>query len=408
MRNLPFLNNRDIFLPGRGVRNFFLGVLIYGVAYNCFYGVLNNYLVDIQHFNEWQRGVLEFFRELPGLFLIVILALMHRASEWKILRIGSIIALVGTAGLLFVGGSHPLLILLVAVWSTGEHIFMPARNSIAMHIARHEKAGASLGFSASIGFAGQVAGGLFAAGVFYFAGKFFPEIRQAVLYDFIWIVIAVLLAAMFLASFPKLTEPQQFVKRPRLYFSKKYSKYYMLQVFYGARKQIFLTFAPFVLILIYGLDTAQMALLVGICAAINIFGGTLVGRLTDRLGYRNIMIYDTVILFFVCLVYGFADKLFSPGVAIWAVMATYVLDAIISTASMAANIYVREISASQEEVTATLTTGISVNHLISVLAALFGGWLWSRFNVGILFIFAAVMALCNTAYAMTLPKPQEN
>lgn len=406
MRNLPFLNNRDIFLPGRGVRNFFLGVLIYGVAYNCFYGVLNNYLVDIQHFTEWQRGVLEFFRELPGLFLIVILALMHRASEWKILRIGTLIAMAGVVGLLFVGGSHPLLILLVTVWSTGEHIFMPARNSIAMHIARHEKAGASLGFSSSVGFAGQVAGGLFAAGVFYLGRKFFPEIPQKMLYNLIWAVILVLLAAMFLVSFPKLADAQQFVRRPRLYFNRKYRKFYMLEIFYGARKQIFLTFAPFVLILIYGLDTARMALLVGICAAINIFGGTVIGRLTDRFGYRNIMIYDTVILFFVCLVYGFADKLFSPGAALWAVMATYVLDAIISTASMAASIYVREISDSKEELTATLTTGISVNHLISVLAALFGGWLWSRFGVGILFVFAAVMALGNTAYAMTLPKPQ--
>ena len=88
-------------------------------------------------------------------------------------------------------------------------------------------------------------------------------------------------------------------------------------------------------------------------------------------------------------------------------MITYVFDAIISTASMASSIYVREISDSTEEVTATLTTGISVNHLISVLAALLGGWLWTSFGVGFLFIFAAVMALCNTAYALTLPKPKE-
>ncbi len=405
MRN-RILNDWNIFLPGRGVRNFFAGVLIYGIAYNCFYGVLNNYLVDIQHFTEWQRGVLEFFRELPGLFLIVILALMHRASEWKILRIGALIALAGVVGLLFVGSSHALLILLVMIWSAGEHIFMPARNSIAMHIARHEKAGASLGLTSSAGFLGQVAGGLFAAGVFFFARRHFPEIPQKTLYNFIWIVIIVLLAAMYLASFPKLTESQQ-VRRPRLYFSRKLRKFYMLEIFYGARKQIFITFAPFVLILIYGLDTAEMALLVGICAAINIFGGTLIGRLIDKVGYRNVMIYDTVVLFFVCLIYGFADRLFPPGVAVWAVMITYVFDAIISTASMASSIYVREISDSTEEVTATLTTGISVNHLISVLAALLGGWLWTSFGVGFLFIFAAVMALCNTAYALTLPKPKE-
>ncbi|MDR0933331.1 MAG: MFS transporter [Victivallales bacterium] len=399
------LHYRDMFLPGRGTRNFFIGVLIYGIAHNCLYGVLNNYLVDIQHFTEYQRGVLEFFRELPGLLLIGILALLHRASEWKILRIGALVSICGIAGLLFVDVNHAVLIALIAIYSAGEHIIMPARSAIAMHIAHPGKAGRSLGLTSGTGFLGQVVGGLFVAGVFFFSERYFPQIAKSALYNFVWIVIIILLGFMILASFPK-NVGNETVKRPRLYFKRKCVKYYFLEVFYGARKQIFLTFAPFVLILIYGIDTAAMALLVGICAGINIFAGTLIGKLIDHLGYRNIMIYDTVILFFVCLVYGFADKLFPMNIALWAVVITYILDAIISTASAASCIYVREISDTQEEVTATMTTGISVNHLISVLAAFFGGWLWQRFGVGYLFIFAAVMALANTAYAITLPKPK--
>ena len=104
------------------------------------------------------------------------------------------------------------------------------------------------------------------------------------------------------------------------------------------------------------------------------------------------MIYDTVVLFFVCLIYGFADRLFPPGVAVWAVMITYVFDAIISTASMASSIYVREISDSTEEVTATLTTGISVNHLISVLAALLGGKLFGIIGIVFFIPLAAVIS----------------
>ncbi len=363
---------QNVFLPDRGVRNFFAGVLLYGIAFGCFYGVLTNYLAEIQHFEGEDRGVLEFFRELPGLLLIVTLALMHRLSEWKILRIGALISVFGTAGLLFTGENRILLIALVTVWSLGEHILMPVRNSIALHIAHPGKAGASLGLMSSVGFMGQVAGGLLAAGVFFFGRKYFAEI---ILYDVVWGAVIVLMTGVLLASFPRHTG-QGSVRRPRLYFHRKFGKFYLLEIFYGARKQVFITFAPFVLILIYGLNTAEMAVLIGGCAAINIFGGALVGKLIDKLGYRNIMIYDTVILFFVCIVYGFSDRIFQLRIAVWVVIVNYVFDAIISTASMAASIYVREISDSPDEVTATLSTGISVNHLISVGAALLGGYLW--------------------------------
>ena len=83
----------------------------------------------------------------------------------------------------------------------------------------------------------------------------------------------------------------------------------------------------------------------------------------------------------------------------------FLLDAVISTTSMATNVYVREISDTQEEMTSTLTTGISINHLISILAALAGGILWQKFGVGVLFGFAAVMALANSAFALTIPRP---
>ena len=161
------------------------------------------------------------------------------------------------------------------------------------------------------------------------------------------------------------------------------------------------------LILNYGMDTTTMALLVGVCALVNIFCAPLIGKLTDRIGYRNIMIFDTVILFFVCITYGYANRMFTYSVAYAVVCVNFLLDAVISTTAMATSMYVRDISDSAEEVTATLTTGISINHLISILAALAGGWVWQKFGVGVLFSFSAVMALANSAFAMLIPRKQE-
>jgi predicted MFS family arabinose efflux permease len=77
----------------------------------------------------------------------------------------------------------------------------------------------------------------------------------------------------------------------------------------------------------------------------------------------------------------------------------------ISTTSLATNIYVRQLAENQDELTSTLSTGISINHLISILAAPAGGWIWMKWGVGMLFAFAAVMAIFNSLFAMTLPKP---
>jgi hypothetical protein len=76
-------------------------------------------------------------------------------------------------------------------------------------------------------------------------------------------------------------------------------------------------------------------------------------------------------------------------------------------AAMASNVYVQRISASQEEITATLSTGLSVNHLISIFIALLGGWIWQVTGIEILFTLSAVLGLVNSLYALTIKKSEE-
>jgi hypothetical protein len=65
-------------------------------------------------------------------------------------------------------------------------------------------------------------------------------------------------------------------------------------------------------------------------------------------------------------------------------------------------VYVQDISDSQEEITATLSTGISVNHVISILIALLGGFIWDRVGIEVLFSLSAFLGLLNTCYAATI------
>ena len=394
-----------IFKPNVGAGNFFLSILVWGIATGCFAAVLNNYLADIRHISEMERGILEFFREMPGLLLVFIIALMHKYTDWKILKIGTLISMVGLAALMF-SSDKIVITALIMVWSTGEHVLMPVRSSLAMHVATEGNVGRSLGLLSGVSCAGSVTGSAIAAAIFFCGKRWFEIPNELTLYNVVWGFILLLLVFSLTAIIT--AKKEEFtVKRPRLYFHRKYTKFYALELFYGARKQIFMTFAPYVLIKVYGMDTTNMALLLGLCALVNIFCAPMIGKLTDAIGYKNIMIYDTVILFFVCLVYGYADTVFIRETAYIVVCINFLLDAIISTSSMATNVYVREISSTEDELTSTLTTGISINHLISIIAALIGGMLWERHGYGVLFSFAAVMALANSAFAMTIPSPRK-
>ncbi len=392
------------FRPKSGALAFFVSIMVWGIGVGCFMAAMNNYLSEIHHMNSLDRGWLEFFRELPGLALVFILALLHRVSDWKVMRIGTMISMAGAAFLLipadkiFVTG-------FIMIYSLGEHLVMPVRSAIAMQVSKEGHAGQSLGYLTGVMNFGSVAGSAVVAAVFL-VGSHWLGHHSRVLFNLIWVFIFILMAVSVGCTFSP-NAPNQPSKRPRLYFNRKFNKFYALELFYGARKQIFMTFAPYVLIREYGFSTASMALLLGICATVNIFAAPGVGKLTDRFGYRSIMIWDTVILCGVCLLYGFAGNIFPATAALAVVCVNFLLDAVISTTSLATNIYVREIASNQDELTSTLSTGISINHLIAILSAPLGGWVWQRFGIGVLFSFAAVMAVCNSLFAATLPKPEK-
>ena len=398
------LKIKDSFKPNSGAGAFFFSILLWGIGIGSFAAALNNYLSDIYHMNSMERGGLEFFRELPGLALVLLLALLHKVSDWKVIRIGTMISMAGAA-LLLIPANQIAVTAFIMIWSMGEHLVMPIRSAVAMQVAKPGCAGQSLGFLTSVMNFGHVAGSLLVAGIFFFGTRYF-ERSEAFLFNVLWGVIIVLMLASTISTFTK-DAPNAPSKRPRLYFNRKFNKFYALELFYGARKQIFITFAPFVLIKEYGFSTASMATLLGLCALINVFAAPAIGKLTDKWGYRNTMIWDTVVLTFVCLLYGFAGDLFPVQIAFWVVAVNYVLDAILSTTSLATNIYVRSLAENQDELTSTLSTGISINHLIAILSAPVGGWIWVRFGIGYLFTFAAVMAIFNTLFAMTIPKPEQ-
>ncbi|MDR2729666.1 MAG: MFS transporter [Treponema sp.] len=389
----------------------FLSVLILtGISYGLYRGIQDNYLAEIIHITPFERGIIEFFRETPGLLLILILAFMYRFSDSKIFKLGVGLMTGGIAGLLLSSSSFFMVkffvVLSMVLYSLGEHIIMPVRATISLDLAKREKSGGSLGITNSITHLGQITGFIIVTIVFLVLGRLGYERKDITGYRLVFGISAGLMIAASLAALA-LKETTLKTERRRFYFAKKFYKFYMLEVFYGARKQIFLTFAPYVLILHYGADPSIMSLLYAVCAGFGILCSPLIGKIIDKAGYKFVMVTDTLILIAVCLLYGFAHRLFPKNIAFIVVCSNFVLDSIISIASMASNVYVQRISSNQEEITATLSTGISVNHVISIFIALMGGWIWKVTGIEVLFSLSAFLGLLNSVYAATIRKDEE-
>ena len=391
---------KNVFKSDSKYKALLLTVLITALSYGLYKGVIDNYLAEVVKLGEMDRGVTEFFRELPGILLVFILAAFYMLSAESMYKIGAVIMLVGMGMHAVLPPTKVLVTLAICLYSLGEHIQLGMKSSIVLSYAKDGSGGTALGAQSSVNQVGSL------LGYFIIVAAFSVFTVTTKTYTAFFYIATALAAVSMIFSFRLTGKSETDSTKRRFYFHKKYTKYYMLEMFYGARKQVFITFGPYVLILFYGADAATISLLFAISAIACFFASPIVGRIIDKLGYKVVMVADTIILVGVCLCYGFAHHVFPEKVAFIICCVNYVLDAVISLASMASNVYVQDLSDSKEEVKATISTGVSINHVITIFIALFGGWIWEVLGIETLFICSAVLGLLNSAYAATIKAPK--
>lgn len=389
------LQIKNTFRDDSRFKVFLLSILITGLSYGLYKGMLDNFLVEVVGMGEMDRGITEFFRELPGILIVFILAAFYMLSAETLYKAGAMIMLVGMGMHALLPATKVLATLAICIYSLGEHIQLGMKSTITMQYARPGKSGVALGAQNATSQIGTLVGYLVIVLVFSLFTKDQP-------YTVFFAIAAVLAGVSAVFSMKVTGKSETDETKRRFYFKKKFSKYYMLEMFYGARKQVFFTFGPYVLILFYGANAAMISTLFAISAVACFFTSPIVGRIIDKLGYKVVMVADTLILVIVCFCYGFAHHIFPKDVAFIVCCVNYILDAIISQASMASNVYVQDLSDSPDETKATISTGVSINHVITIFIALFGGWVWQALGIELLFIVSALLGLCNSAYAATI------
>lgn len=137
--------DRDAFRREKGVKMLLLSVLITGLSSGLYRGVLDNFLAEVVHMGEMDRGVTEFFRELPGILLVFILAAFYMLSAETMYKTGALIMLGGMTMMAVLPADKVLITLAICVYSLGEHIQLGMKSTLALKYASPGRGGVALG-----------------------------------------------------------------------------------------------------------------------------------------------------------------------------------------------------------------------------------------------------------------------
>jgi hypothetical protein len=368
---------------------FLIAGIFLGIAQSVDGSTITNYLKE--HFGMMilQRSALEFPREIPGLLVFLVIGVLSfLGGDVRISVVANLLAAIGMFSLGIIPPQYAMVIFVIFIYSMGQHIFMPLSGSIGMSFAKPGEMGKVLGKLSSVGNMAVV----FSSAALWALYKF-AHISFSTAFT---IGAAAFVISAILMSFIKPTQTVHV--RKRYVFRKEYRLYYWLCMLYGARKQIFITFGPWVLVEVFKQPVATMTLLFFIVAVIGIFVKPWVGHLIDKVGEKVVLSTEAFLFFLTCLGYAFAENLFRPSIAILFIYVCYVADFTLDSVYMARTTYMKKIALKPEDVSPSLSLGTSIDHMVTIFLPILGGLAWYKSGPGgykWVFLGGAVVALLN-------------
>ena len=349
-----------------------------------------NRLYDDLHFTILQRSGLETPRELPGLLTVVMIGLLNGLGDIRIAAVANIIGGIGLLAFGQVPGVFSLVLVTLLLYSTGQHLYMPLSSTIAMRFASGSQFGARLGQIQGLGSAAVIV----TSAVLYLLYRFFDVTYQAV---FTFAGITMMLAGVLFLFMHN--DKHANVHEKRFVFKKKYWRYYGLAIVNGARKQITLTFAPWLIIDVFGQPVTVITALFFVVCVLNLFFKPWYGKLIDRRGESYALKLEAFVMFAACIGFAFSKTLFPFQVALIFVGISYVADKLMESANMARATYVRKMCHEPSEVSRTLAMGQSMDHIVSMTIPILAGYIWyANGSGGYVYVFIGGMFISAVNY----------
>lgn len=346
----------------------------------------NNFFVDTLGLSGAEVLWLEGIREIPGLGLMLIAALtMRMPLSW---RSGASLFILGVGFALYATINSYMALVAIAVFaSIGMHMWMPLRSTLAMTLTTKDKAGRVLGILSSVGGLASIAG----MGVLAVVSRLFESISLRTYY--VGCGFCIIIAAFLVIRIPTSVGATK-TEQPRMLLKMRYWLFYVLTFLQGARKYIFDSFVILVLVDRFNLAVWSIGTLLFASSVLNMIAAPYIGRMIDRFGERKVLPLSYMFLIFCCI--GFAIIR-----SVWILAIMLIAVKLLIMFGMGLSTYVRRISP-QEELTPTLSAGITINHITSVAVPLIARVLLPFIKYDGIFWGTAAILLISLPFAFGL------
>lgn len=348
--------------------------------------LINNFAIERAAFTGAEIGVLQSLREVPGFlaFAVVFVLLLLREQAlalWSLLLLG-----IGTAAT----GYFPSVLglyLTTVVMSLGFHYYETVQSSLALQWIDKKHAPETLGRIIAVSSFTAILSYLFILFVFSRLGIDFKETYL------IGGGLSCLIALISWLAFPRF--PQKVVQHKKIILRSRYWLYYALTFISGARRQIFVVFAGFLLVEKFHYSVPEISLLFFINGGLNMALAPTVGRLIGRWGERRALILEYIGLIIIFVSYAFVEDAFVAG-------GLYVFDHLFFALAIAIKTYFQKI-ADPADIAATAAVGFTINHIAAVVIPAIFGIIWLT-SPAIVFLAGAAMAAVSLALSTLVPR----
>ena len=379
---LPFWR-RPIFL-------LFIMAVAMPIAFNVWSALLNNFVVEVADFDGSDIGLLHTVREVPGFLAVGVILLLMVIREQTLGLISLAILGIATAVTAYFPSMTGLLIVTL-ISSFGFHYFETVNQSLQLQWLPKEKAPQIIGW---------LFGAASVATLFAYIGIIVGWKKLGLSFNFLYLSsggLTALIAIFCLIFFPNFrTETKPITK---LVIRRRYWLYYALELLSGARRQIFVVFAAFMMVEKFGFEVHQLTALFLINLVVNIFVAPLFGHFIAHFGERRALLIEYSGLICVFLAYG-GIYLFDWGVVLAATL--FVLDHLFFGLRIALKTYFQKIS-SPEDIAPTAAVALSINHIAAIFLPVLLGLLW-LVSPAIVFMVAAFLAFLSFLLALLVPR----
>lgn len=389
---------------------FFILISIVALGNGLSDSIYSNYFKEVYGVTAFQRGLIEFPRELPGILCTVVIGVLGFMGDIRVAFIAQVLSLIGVTMLGLVTPSFGIMLVFLFINSMGMHLFMPLQDAIGMSLAEQDRIGRRMGQYSSV----RAAFSLVAALMVFFGFRIgFFTFQEPVKIVFLISGALFTAAAVITAIMSRRVNIEiKTRKRRKLVFRKQYKYFYFLTVLKGVQKQIAYVYGTWIIVDLLMKRADTIALLTIAFTFVSIFFLNKLGHWMDRYGIKSMMYFDALTFIIVYLVYGGmvwgieSGTLQNQGWAVWTIYLLYIADRLSMQIGMVNSIYLRSIAVDKEEITSTLSMGVSLDHIISIIAAMIGGFIWTKWGSHWVFFLAALFSVGNL-YIAAKVQPEE-